>query len=118
VPFPQLPKNFGKKYEHGLHRNPINAILHPSDAGHETTNWRVEMSKSVSADAKAVVIDADGFFGSRAVVWFSGTVAQCRAFAKRKSCQVIANCEKSKGDTIFSGVLSDMISSGVWSVVR
>jgi hypothetical protein len=70
-----------------------------------------------TTEIKAVVIDADGHFGDSTTVWFVGTVAQCRSFAKRGNCQILAGCEKSKGDKIKRGVLADMVGSGAWKIV-
>jgi len=63
----------------------------------------------------ALVVDADGHFGSHATVWFSGSLQQCQAFAKRGGCQILTGCDKAKGDKIARGVLADMVSAGRWS---
>jgi hypothetical protein len=68
-----------------------------------------------TAQVTAVVIDANGHFGSHATVWFTGNMKQCQAFAKRGGCQILTGCDKAKGDKIARGVLADMVSAGRWS---
>ena len=65
-----------------------------------------------TTEIKAVVIDADGHFGDSTTVWFTGTLAQCKSFAKRGNCQILTGCEKLKGDKIRRGSLADMVNSG------
>jgi len=70
-----------------------------------------------TTETKAVVIDADGFFGDSTTVWFAGSLAQCKSFAKRGNCQILTGCEKVKGDKIKCGALADMVNSGAWKIV-
>lgn len=63
----------------------------------------------------AVVIDADGFFGDTTIVYFSGSVQQCQAFAKRGNCQVLVGCHKKKGDKLTRGGIDACVSRGDWS---
>lgn len=39
----------------------------------------------------SAVVDADGTFGNKATVWFSGSLQDCKAYAKRtRNVQVLA----------------------------
>jgi hypothetical protein len=67
--------------------------------------------------AAAVVVDADGHYGSVVTVWYTGTVKQCRNFAKSGGCQVLVGCEHKKGDKIKPSELQAMRQSGAWKVV-
>jgi hypothetical protein len=66
----------------------------------------------------AVVIDADGHFGTSTRVWFAGSVAAAKRYAKRsKNVQVIAHCHASKGEKITQAALHTMTLGGFWKRV-
>ena len=68
--------------------------------------------------ATAVVIDANGHFGDRTTVWFSGTAKAAVAYAKRnRNVQVVAGCESITGTVIYRGALQTMVASGLWRVI-
>ena len=67
--------------------------------------------------ANAAVIDADGTFGTHATVWFSGTLDECKAYAKRtRRVQVLAGCSRPAGEKIRRGELKILRQAGLWQV--
>ena len=71
-----------------------------------------------STHTTAVVIDANGHFGDRTTVWFSGTAKAAIAYAKRnRNVQVVAGCESITGTVIYRGSLQTMVAAGNWRVI-
>ena len=69
----------------------------------------------MSTATAAVVIDANGHFGSSTRVWFAGSVAAARKYATRnRNVQVIAHCHAAKGETITQAALHTMTLAGLW----
>ena len=67
--------------------------------------------------AEAAVVDADGNFGTHATVWFSGSLADCKTFAKRTGrVQVLAGCCKPAGSQIRHAELRTMVQARLWQV--
>ena len=65
----------------------------------------------------AVVVDADGAFGTQATVWFAGNLADCKTYAARtRRVQVLVGCSKPEGSVISQGVLKSMKDAGLWQV--
>jgi len=63
------------------------------------------------------VVDADGTFGTHATVWFSGSLEECKTYAKRTGrVQVLAGCSKECGTRIRQGELKLMVQAGLWQV--
>ena len=69
--------------------------------------------------AEAAVVDTDGTFGTHATVWFSGSLADCRAYAKRsRSVVVVCGCSKPVGSQITKHALKTLTQAGLWKVMR
>lgn len=67
--------------------------------------------------AEAAVVDAFGTFGTHATVWFAGSLADCKAYAKRTSrVQVLAGCSKPVGSKITEHALKSLTQAGLWQV--
>jgi hypothetical protein len=76
------------------------------------------MSSTTPVAPVAVVIDANGHFGDRTTVWFSGSAKAAIAFAKRnRNVQVLAGCERITGAVIDRGALQTMLAAGNWRVI-
>ena len=63
----------------------------------------------------AVVVDANGTFGTHANVHFRGTVADCRAYAEsRDNVQVLVGCTHPAGSQRVPAELSYILARKLW----
>ena len=70
-------------------------------------------------NATAAVVDADGTFGTQATVWFAGSLADCKAYAKRsRSVVVVYGCSKPVGSQITKDALKTLTQAGLWKTMR
>ena len=69
--------------------------------------------------AEAAVVDADGTFDTHATVWFSGSLADCKAYTKRsRSVVVVYGCTKPVGSQITKHALKTLVQAGLWKTMR
>ena len=69
--------------------------------------------------AEAAVVDADGTFDTHATVWFSGSLADCKAYAKRsRSVVVVYGCSEPVGSKITQHALKTLTQAGMWKTMR
>lgn len=97
------------------------SVLHAATHLRDSVNGEEDAKaflETLGMTGNCVVIDAEGHYGNEATVWFTGSRLQCVVWAKRGKCQVLAGCDKQKGEKIRRGVLGEMISLGSWEVVR
>jgi hypothetical protein len=68
--------------------------------------------------AEAAVVDADGTFGTHATVWFSGSLADCKAFANRsRSVVVVYGCSEPLGAKITQHTMRTLTQGGLWKIM-
>lgn len=69
--------------------------------------------------AEAAVVDADGTYGTHATVWFAGSLADCKAYAKRsRSVVVVYGCSRPVGSQITKHALMMLTRAGFWKAMR
>ena len=69
--------------------------------------------------AEAAVVDADGTYDTHATVWFSGSLTDCKAYAKRsRSVVVVYGCSKPVGTKITRHALKTLRQAGMWKTMR
>ena len=69
--------------------------------------------------AEAAVVDADGTFDTHATVWFSGSLADCKAYAKRsRSVVVVYGCSEPVGSQVTKHAIKTLTQAGMWKVMR
>lgn len=66
----------------------------------------------------AIVIEAEGWCGDFATVWFCGTVEQCRNFIGRsRGYRIIARSTRRVGAKISCSTIADMVGGSVWEEI-
>jgi hypothetical protein len=69
--------------------------------------------------AEAAVVDADGTYGTHATVWFAGSLADCKAYAKRsRSVVVVCGCSRPVGSQITQHTMRTLTQGGLWKIMR
>ena len=69
--------------------------------------------------AEAAVVDADGTYGTHATVWFAGSLADCKAYAKRsRSVVVVCGCSRAVGSKITQHTMRTLTQGGLWKIMR